>query len=1477
MKEKAAYIQERTRHLLWVYRYDVIAISFMLIFIGLYLLPIYGNGHVVFSDLAFGFSSDRYMTEIFGGWNERWSTSTLFNVPRLVYILPLFLLSLVFGGSRPLLIKGFITVLLVLSAVTMYLFIKRVISIYFTRHFTFYMIMGLTVGSLFYALNPWVLFRVQHIYLLCGYSLFPLVIMLFFNLFDPKFQAQLIPGYDITKKWIYKRNVIDAFLLALTFSVAAAAIHYFFFGAIYLGIIGLLLLGKAYWKHRSGRFHVWKRITIHFLSRVFLVGVLFFFFSFYWLSMYGGSILLDAQASQHNINVVDTLSLFSRNSSFVNVLYFVSYWWPMFSLEELPWTFYAAGGFLFLFILFAMLTRAYRNAIILYLSFLSLIFLIGATGVYYSWFAEFFVLLVTKTPVIGSIFRDPNKFIGLLAVNFSVFLSVGLIQWFQFMKIQEGRKSYLVQLSSLVLVIIALVYYADPMRHYFVEGYYAPVEEPEEYAQLEDELIHPDSFDSRVLYLPLADQMTQPYAGIATPYWNDTSREGALEKATGDVHVYSSPKNTLFHHEGNKKSITQALNYYQSLMDEGRSSNLASLYSTFGINELAYHTEYKSQEQRQAFNEEMLAEQEGMKAHHEGEIFTLYELKKNLQLPYLYEVPSRIYTPYGVSRLESYHGLESFNFRDYGVLFTSLNRDSHLKEATSEDYVEVNKKEDLLLSEISEEHYLYPFDAIDQSNAFLKWGKTLVENSEWNWFLQSQDIRDDSRDFAYDTGVGVTFASAELDVLPYEKDQIEGNLIEDFDSLLQNDIFFTPDNPELFEVQATPTNEYNELPVVSGDVTAADPNNIWQVAKSGMIETEENMPYTFNLLMSGREVDNLHLKARFYDEDGEEIGVSYVVSPEGQESFDALNFTGEYVSPPGTEKMRIDLLTYQQPDAKTFWWIHDVEIHSYEEYTRENTFTMNKEIETSGDYDLYMRSFHSETGGEVRVGLNGKETIVSTESSLNQFQWTKIDDYTLQNGSYDIDVTNMSGFNALNLFALVPDEELKETGNHLVETLKAPNVFMNLEAERDFEVYGHVQTRRSFPELSNGKGISIADGKLTKEVDILKPGTYALSLSANAIPAQNGEVTVSLKPDDSEKETITHTFQSDSFTATDDGRDTVIDYMQFNEHPYIHRELDGYYDNLKTLTTPGMELDTGAYTLEINIDSRAPEVSTLDDLHKFDPNEVNIEEEIPDPYNDDCTDCLSIDPSMYSDDKDEEGMDISYDPTCSCDWYVYASRKIEVEAFEELLIRARARSEEVIKRHMKVFFLDEEDRIIDTTFIQDIEEEDKDEWNDYEQIVQAPEEAERMQFHIWARGNDEEQGSLQLEDYSIVRYSDLTLIDQLFLYEGTSTDAFLPDRKEMDTVSWNRIDSMKRTFTLDNEDNESTTMLYRESPNPLWEMKLGEDQLRGTTVINGVSTAFVTDQSGEGSITVVLRLIYYGGLLLFPLGFLFAFLIYRRL
>ncbi|CAI6084575.1 hypothetical protein PAECIP112173_04333 [Paenibacillus sp. JJ-100] len=1453
---------------IYAYRYDAVSILFMVIVIGIFLAPIYTDGHIVFSDLAFGWSSERYLEEIVGVWNERWSTSTLFNAPRLLYILPFYILSTWFDHSGAVLIKSFITSLLLVSGLSMYLFTKRLVSVYYSKNFTFQRIMALTTGSLFYAINPWVIFRIQHIYLLCGYSLFPLVLMFFFNAFDPKFQTQRIPNYQISK--VYRKNVIDLFLLALVFTVSAAAIHYFFFGAMYLAMFAFLLLIKVTWEYRREGWNVLRGIYRSWILKGLVFGLFFGMLSFYWLSLYGGSILMGAQASQHNINVVDTLSLFSQNSTLLNVLLMVSYWWPMFPLSQLPLSFYIFGGIILIIMLIGIVMRSKGRTLILIFGGIALILILASTGTTISWLANFFVIVVTKTPIIGAMFRDPNKIVGLLALNFAILLTFGVIQIQEWIRAKKfGRP---LKFAVVIAVTACLWIYISPVRHEFIEGYYKPVQVPKEYREINNELSKVNNYASKALYIPVADQMIQNYNGVATPVWNvgDT----AMEKATGDVHVYSSSQNTLFHHEGNAPSISYYMNFLQYLLDQGLSSKLGTLYVPFGISQLVYHNEYSGQRERQQFNEQILDFQEGLKRTYKNSIFSMYHLAD--PLPYMSIVSNKIITPYGYSRAESYSHQPGFDFNRFGLLYSALDPSvKTVQTANKGDYIESSSMKDLWLSQLPDSFYLRPFDVIEDGNAFLKWSKSYVSNADWMWFLSSQGIRNFPFDMEMGTGVAVTFASNKLDVLPYQMNQIEGKVVADFDSLLKMEKFFQADNPGMFDVQAHPAAASNNIPLLQGEIIKGDPDNIWQVAKSGLLDAKENNPYRFSIVASGRGTNKMHVKVRFYDEKMQELGISYVVAPTEEYNFDKVNFFGEYVSPPGSAHMRIDLLSQQRPEQKTYWWIHDIFLQDLEAYKKPNTFTMVKKMDKDTLAHVYIRVLKSQAGGEIEIEMPDKTTTsVQTRSQLiNQFEWVDLGPHIFPAGASSVTVTNKDGFNAINMFAVIPENLVDTSMFPIKQAIKRAKTFMILEAENDFEGKPEIQSTRTYPELSMGRGLRYLDGELSKKIEIVKSGQYDLSLLADIPKSTDGEITVRLE----------HLQTGQVIERKLHSKDIPVEEKISSEQKVIITDpyREGFNKRITSSDTVlqgygrakvnSIALESGEYNLSVALHSQVASMVEVHDFHPMRGDEYNLEQgteeqqvSVEQPSSTCAFSGLSLGEttSVVS----QGGLDIKYGKTYSCEWYTYTSNPIPVTGEEEYVISFLAKSDDIHDRHIKVAFMDRSRNLIQTTYVDEVEEKDKFKWNKYEQLITAPQQATSMQIQILARGDGAKDGWFRMKDLNVIPYNQLVLLDQVMLAEHTDTFDFFYASATEAKLNYQRTGSMSREFSLVNPQRERLLINEIESPNPLWEFTLDTDKIRARLAVNGVTSGFITTGSGEGQIVVILEKMYRVGIALLLLG-----------
>jgi hypothetical protein len=298
-------------------------------------------------------------------------------------------------------------------------------------------------------------------------------------------------------------------------------------------------------------------------------------------------------------------------------------------------------------------------------------------------------------------------------------------------------------------------------------------------------------------------------------------------------------------------------------------------------------------------------------------------------------------------------------------------------------------------------------------------------------------------------------------------------------------------------------------------------------------------------------------------------------------------------------------------------------------------------------------------------------------------------------------------------------------------------------------------------------------------------------------------------------------------------------------------------------------LKEGKHRIVIDFDSKVPSVYSYDDIHKFDPAEINAPSEEVSIYEDPgYTECNPISFDMMRDNKSDNSIKIDYDRTCSIYWYEYASKLLEVKEDDEYLYTFSAISRGIRKRHTKVLFLDKDKNLVDTVYINEVEEKDKVKWNNYQQIVKVPKNVEYMQFHILAKGNKKTEGYFEMKDYSVILYKNLISLDSMIIfeeYEGMKD--FLSNKKiDAKITNINRIGTMKRTFKLYNPYNNRILINAKESPNALWLVNIDDFSSRGTLVLNGVTMGIITESSGEGKMTIVLREIYYMGLIFYIIG-----------
>jgi hypothetical protein len=165
----------------------------------------------------------------------------------------------------------------------------------------------------------------------------------------------------------------------------------------------------------------------------------------------------------------------------------------------------------------------------------------------------------------------------------------------------------------------------------------------------------------------------------------------------------------------------------------------------------------------------------------------------------------------------------------------------------------------------------------------------------------------------------------------------------------------------------------------------------------------------------------------------------------------------------------------------------------------EDPDTVNLEIpfavSAAEDYVFLARLFQNQEGGEIQIQLDGKDFTVSTEDQLNKFTWESMDTLYLEQGQHEINLLNVEGFNAVNLFVLVPKQQYEAVQEQFAEALQDKRVFYVFEAESDFYGVNAVASSKYGGDASNGVVLELdPTSNVYSDIEILKPEDYTIAI-----------------------------------------------------------------------------------------------------------------------------------------------------------------------------------------------------------------------------------------------------------------------------------------------------------------------------------------------------------------------------------------------
>lgn len=1410
---------------------------------------------IVFSDIDFGIDDKVFISRIFSLFNEHFSSMNFFNLSRLAFIIPFYLFSIIFSNYIPgFLLKIIIITVLLISGMGMFSLCEKLLQKHFGDFNKGYHYFGLIIPALYYAINPWVMFRIQHVFLLPGYACYPWVLYYFVDLFklheddNTVIHSSYPIEFSLFKKKIkFSRSIwediVSAIKIAFFVSIGSASIHYFFFY-----ILTVVSLGLAILVHNSRKSGSIKISFFIFIRRNIILWSIVLLFCAYWIIPYIFA-MFGTNIEPNNVNVVDTLGMFSRNSGIRNILYLVSYWWPMFDTATyLDGFFWIGGGVFLFFIAYIVLYRFKQHYYISLFTFTTVFMIALATGVNSNFLDRLNIFVVTNIPIFGHIFRDPNKLVGPMAAFFAILIGFGIDRYL-FLINREGFSKWAQGFFILVLLISHHFYYR-PFELVFTDIYYSGAKAPKEYEMVNKNHI---PGDGKVIWLPSMEHMLLSNK-ISNYDWNvpDNDNDLNLMRVVGNFHQYSSSKPFIFQYENNDGIIPYFYSFFQYLADETGGQHFGELMNWMGFDEVAFHNDVDGQEERQEFNLEVFNNQDSLEQYYQDDIFTLFKTnhpqEKNTGInQVVYHTDNMFSFMYMLGKADEL----DVNPHNTGIIWSQIRKQNF--DLEDNDIIVGDNQWDIVLPTLEDEYFYYPFDYVDTGDPYQGWAKILLKDSEWQWILTLNNLNN-SFEYDYSHGIAYTSVSHKLNVPDYKLEQYSNNILLDTNDIL--DDFFTIDDSEIFNLTVFPE-YYEEDGVLHGHVLkGTSDNNIWQVASSKELDVSQLKGGFIRLkaVVSGVNAGSVHFKIRFFDEEGKEIGVNYLSKSDELTDFKKNELVCDSYIPQNAKTMSINILSMQNTIKDTYFWIHNFKIYDISDYTSPNILEVPiNHKEANNQYRVLIRAFQSGISSDFFIDGGDGLIEVKLNNENSKFQWIDLGEVEITEDS--LKIIPEDGFVAINAIVLIPTDEFNaityKMNNFNGYQTDFSLIHYDYQVNSDFPVKNLREIRR-FPNTIDGNLTCLSEGEFAKTIDIIKEGSYTFSFTGN-IP-NTSEAIVSITDQATGECYILNNVKVSDIKRNFDG-----------QYYKVKNEKDKYFISIEDNTSSGWDMKNyvyssvllrpGQYEVKVEVKGNIQNSIEWNSLHLIEEEEVIIPPELTE---ENSNLLVTISDRVEVSEKENKGIRyFNNNKSNSKMWMVYALNKVKVKKGDLIAFKAKADVKGLQDIHGKFLWMNKEQVLTENTYVSFDSNN-----NEFYILCEVPEDGYVLPTFL-ARGTSEENGSFGIESAELYRLDDFSKI------EGTSLIPEMFHEEEKPIINKGFLGKLNI--------NKARYLINNEAYNPTWRF-IGATESKPITM-NFIHNGFKLDEDEtNGFITInpLLNISYYLSLGISIVSTLIGFIILKR-
>jgi len=932
-----------------------------------------------------------------------------------------------------------------LAGFSMFLLVRHIVCNDETNKYAFF---ASFVAGIFYLMSPFVAYEPRHPTLRFGYSLLPFALFAFTKMFK-----------ENSKKYIFLSSIIWVLM--------SSSPRFIVWGGLLLllsGLYSLLFLRKS---------------SFNIIVISFSVVILYITISSYWILPYLIASSENYIGPSYTLSI-DVIKLVSSHNSILNSFMFRKF------LPSYPNSYYPLPPYLqdieFLLNFFSLVFPALifsillfrKDKIALYFGTLTLVFIGLSTGIndnapiIFKWIHEF---LVFKIPYFsekfGFVFRTPSKLIQFSILFFSVLLGV-------FVFILRGFKRIPVKRILIAIIIISIFCNSWPLITGDFNGELKPVKVPQEYS-VANSFLEGIGGEDRVVWIPNYDK---------NYFWHD--------RIVRDFDIANSAQKTFW--------ITpiSGLTFYDpfftwigfryvkdsflyTVVGSGKTENLGNILASIGVKYIVLHKD--SLDIPNEKFEFFLSCQKDLVERKSYGFIRIYE---NLQACEHTHVKNKC--------------VWVDDFGKYLSISHVLNLGQISVISTRNPILPLFIGESIILSKTYEETYLdtnlakiiVPYKVSIRHDPDSSWSRASTSDplhGSWHVYLGRRGIENWQSDYGY--GLVFTWATKRMP---------ENLKVKDNDIIYSWN--FDTEKEFLEWKNVTPEKQFNaihKLEWKEGALIAKLYNSTWgwKTINSPFIPTKVGNAFRFTLKIKGENASAVHVKVMEFDSNKKCLAGKYIKGV-GSGTFGWKTIQFDYiVQNQNTSYIQLQIWHGHETDKPlpNVIWVDDVKVYDITKYTKPVTLEIPFKVDKDDNYKLFIRYFKNQKGGEIKVYLNSKSIEIKTKDQLNKFVWKDLGTFYLEKGEHKIVLENVKGFNAVNLFALIPESEYNKAKEDVEKLLQNKTIIYLFEAESDLYRENAEVSKEFGGNASNGEVLKfVKDGKAWQNLEVIKEGNYRLAL-----------------------------------------------------------------------------------------------------------------------------------------------------------------------------------------------------------------------------------------------------------------------------------------------------------------------------------------------------------------------------------------------